>query len=99
MGGWAWVYTSASNIRQGTKKDTDTIVLRTKLSLNWIGPFKILAGGPAPASEGCDNRPLYDKLLFLDIPSGPLGWDSKGGVSDVSFPVTMMAHVKCRRSE
>ncbi|CAN0512005.1 unnamed protein product, partial [Laminaria digitata] len=41
----------------------------SRLSLNWIGPFKILAVGPAPASDTPDNRPLHDKLLFLDLPS------------------------------
>ena len=46
VGGWAWVYNSASTIRQGVKKGTDATVLKTKLSLNWKGPFKILAVGP-----------------------------------------------------
>jgi len=57
VGGWAWVYNSASTIRQGAKKDTDATVLKTKLSLNWNGPFKILAVGPAPASDTPDNHP------------------------------------------
>ena len=80
VGGWAWVYNSAAT-RQGAKKDTDSAVLKTKLSLNWIGPFKILAVGPAPASDTPDNRPLHDKLLFLDLPSDQPGRDSKRRVS------------------
>ena len=61
VGGWAWVYNSAATIRQGAEKDTDTIVIKTKLSLNWIRPFKILTVGPAPASDVPDSRPLCDK--------------------------------------
>ena len=57
VGGWAWVYNAASTIRQGAKKDTDATVLKTNLSLNWNGPFKILTVGPAPASDTPDNRP------------------------------------------
>ena len=62
-GGWTWIYNSAATIRQGAKKGTDATVLKTKLSFNWIGPFKILAVGPAPASAIPDGRPLHDKLL------------------------------------
>ena len=69
VGGWAWVYNSTATIRQGAKKDTDTTVLETKLSLNWIGPFNILVVVSAPASDTPDNGPLHDKLLFLDLPS------------------------------
>ena len=32
VGGWAWVYNTAATARQGAKKDTDTAVLKTKLS-------------------------------------------------------------------
>ena len=81
VGGWSWVYNSASTIRQGVKKGTDATVLKTKLSLNWNGPFKILAVGPTAASETPDNRPLQDKLLFLDIPSDLPGRDSTPRVS------------------
>ncbi len=81
VGGWAWVYNSASTIRQGVRKDTDATVLKTKLSLNWNGPFKILAVGPAAACDTPDNRPLHDKLLFLDLPSDLPGRDSKPRVS------------------
>ena len=81
VGGWAWVYNSASTIRQGARKGTDATVLKTKLSLNWNGPFKILAVGPTAASDTPDNRPLQVKLLFLDVPSDFPGRDSKPRVS------------------
>ena len=80
-GGWAWVYNSASTIRQGAKKGTDAVVLKTKLSLNWAGPHKIIAVGPAPASDIPDGRPLHDKLLYLDLPSDMPGRDSNRRVS------------------
>lgn len=44
-------------------------MLKTKLSLNWNGLFKIVALGPAPASDTPNNRPLQRKLLFLDLPT------------------------------
>ena len=34
---WVRVYNAASTMRQGTKTDTDTMVLKDKLSLNWTG--------------------------------------------------------------
>ena len=37
--------------------------------------------GPAPASDTPDNRPLHDKLLFLDLPSDLLGRNCKRRVS------------------
>ena len=44
-GGWAWVYNSASTIRQVMKANTDAKVLKAKLALNWTGPYKILKVG------------------------------------------------------
>ena len=37
--GWVWIYNSAATIRQGASEGTDAIVLKAKLSFNWIGPF------------------------------------------------------------
>ena len=34
VGGWAWVYNSASTIRQGVKANTHAKVLKAKLALN-----------------------------------------------------------------
>ena len=81
VGGWAWVYNFASTIRQGAKKDTDATVLKTKLSLNRNGTSKILAVEPVPASDTPDNRPLHDKLLFIDLTSDLPGRDANPRVS------------------
>ena len=47
VGGWAWVPNSAATIRQSVKANTDAKVLKAKLALNWMGPYKILASAPA----------------------------------------------------
>ena len=80
-GGWVWIYNSAATIRQGLRKGADTKVLKEKLSLNWTGPFKILAVGPAPAADTPDGRPLGDKLLYLDLPSNLSGPAAKPRVT------------------
>ena len=49
-------------------KAPDAIFLKIKLYFNGIGPFKILAESPAPASAVPDGRPLHDKLLYFDLP-------------------------------
>ena len=82
-GGWAWVYNTASSIQQGAKKGTDATVLKTKLSLNWIGRFKVLTVGPTPVSDTPDGRPLHDELLYLDLPSDLPGRDPNCCVSVV----------------
>ena len=38
VGGWVWVYNTATTIRQGARTDTDAKVLKAKLSFNWTGP-------------------------------------------------------------
>ena len=81
IGGWAWIFNSAATIRQGAQNGTDATVLKTKLSFNWIGRFKILAVGSAPASAIPDGQPLHDKLLYFDLPSDMPGRDSKHRVS------------------
>lgn len=68
-GGWAWIYSFASTIRQGASKVPNAMVLKTNLSLNWNGPFDILAVGPAPASHTPDNRSLQCKFLSIDLPT------------------------------
>ena len=42
------MYNTAATIRQGAKTDTDAKVPKAKLSLNWTGPYKVLAVGPCP---------------------------------------------------
>ena len=80
-GGWVWVYNTAATIRQGMRKDTDNKVLKEELSLNWIGPFKIITIGPSPATDTPDGRPLGDKLLYLDLPSNLSGPAAKPRVT------------------
>ena len=65
IGVWVWTYNTAATIRQGVKAGTDFKVLKAKLSLNWTGPFKVLAVGPSPAEATPDGRPLASKLLYL----------------------------------
>ena len=69
VGGWAWVYNSASTIRQGIKANTDAKVVKAKLALNWTGPYKVLAVGPCSSAETPDGSSLGDNLLYLDLPS------------------------------
>ena len=69
VGGWAWVYNSASTIHQGVKANTDAKVLKAKLALNWTVPYKVLAVGPCSSAETPDGSPLGDNLLYLDLPS------------------------------
>ena len=83
MGGWVWTYNTLATTRQGTKAGTDSKVLKAKLSLNWTGPFKILAVGPSPAEATPDGRPLASKLLFLDLPNDMPGADAPCRVSVV----------------
>ena len=80
-GGWVWVYNTAATIRQGLHKGVDNKVLKEKLSLNWTGPFKIVAVGPSPATTQPDGRPLGDKLLYLDLPSNLSGPAAKPRVT------------------
>ena len=69
LGGWAWVYNSASTIRLGVKANAHAKVLKAKLALNWTGPYKVPAVGPCPAAETPDGSPLGSNLLYLDLPS------------------------------
>ena len=66
VGGWAWVYNSASTIRQGVKANTDAKILKAKLALNWTGPYKVLAVGPCSAAETPGGSPLGSNLLYLN---------------------------------
>ena len=78
-----WVYNTAATIREGAKAGTGAKVLKTKLSLNWTGPFKILADGSHPAEAIPDGRPLAAKLLYLDLPNDMPGADAPCRVSVV----------------
>ena len=74
-------YNTAATIRQGLHKSVDNKFLKEKLSLNWTGPFKILAAGPSLAADTPDGRPLGDKLLYLDLPSNRSGPAAKPRVT------------------
>ena len=81
VGGWAWVCSSASTIRQGVKANTDAKVLKAKLALNWTGPYEILTDGPCSAAEPPDGSPLGSNLLDLDLPSDLLDSDARRRVA------------------
>ena len=55
VGDWVWIYNSLSTVRQGVNRAANETALKTKLSLNWTGPFKILTVGPSTTSP--DGRP------------------------------------------
>ena len=80
-GGWVWVYNTAATIRQGLRKGADNKVLKEKISLNWTGPFKIIAVGPSSAAGTPDERPLGDNLLYLELPSNISGPATKPRVT------------------
>ena len=52
---------------------------KAKISLNWTGPFKILAVGPCDSAP--DRRPVGKKLLYLNLPSDMPGADAKRRVA------------------
>ena len=81
MGGWAWVYNSASTIRQGVKTNTDAKVVKAKLALNWTGPYKVLAVRPCSSADTPGGSPLGDNLLDLDLPSDLPGSDARRRVA------------------
>ena len=81
VGGWAWVYNSASTIRQGAKANMDAKVLKGKLVLNWTGPYMILAVGPCSAAETTNGSPLGSNLLYVDLPSDLPGSDARRRVA------------------
>ena len=67
VGGWVWIYNTAATIRHGTKFGTGAKVLKAKLSLDWTGPFKVLAVGPSPSDFTPDGCPLAGKLFYLGL--------------------------------
>ena len=81
VGGWAWVYNSASTIRQGVKANTDAKVFKAKLALNWTRPYKVLVVGPCSSADTPDGSLLSDNLLYLDLPSDLHGSDSRRRVA------------------
>ena len=76
-----WVYNTAATICQGPKTDTDVKVLKAKLSLNWTGPYKVLAVAPSTPADTPDGSPLGVKLLYSDLPSDMPGVGARRRVS------------------
>ena len=79
--GWVWIYNTAATIRQGLRNGADNKILNKKFSLNWTGPFKIIAVGPSSAADTPDGRALGDKVLYLDLPSNLSGPAAKPRVT------------------
>ena len=77
VGDWVWVYNTAATIRQGAKTDTDAKVLKTKLSLNWTGPYKVLGVGPCTPADTPYGSSLSANILHLDPPSHMPGADAR----------------------
>lgn len=80
-GGWDWTYHTAATIRQDAAKDTNGGVLKYKLTLNWTAAYKILAVDPCPTDALPDDRPLVDKLLYLNLPPDVPGPNAKRRLS------------------
>ena len=68
VGGWAWVYNSASTIRQDVKANIDAKVLKAKLALNWPGRTRSWPSVPAPPPRSRTARrsgatsPIWNSL-------------------------------------
>ena len=77
VGGWVWVYNTTATTRQGANTDTDTKILKDKLSPVWMGPYKVLAVGPCTHADTPDGSALGAKLLYLDLPSDIPGVDAR----------------------
>ena len=75
------MYNTAATIHQGAKPDTDAKVLKVKLSLNWTGPYEVLAVGPCSSAGTVDGSPLGVKPMYLNIPSDMPGADARRRVS------------------
>ena len=81
FGVWAWVYNTAATIRQVVKTDTDAKGLKAKLSLNWTGPYEVLAVTPCSSADTPDCSHFGAKLLCLNLPSDMPGADACRRVS------------------
>ena len=68
---------TTATIHESAKTDTDTKVLKAKLTLNWTGPYKVLAVGPCTPANAPDGSPLRTKLLYLDLPSDMPGANTR----------------------
>ena len=88
------MYNTAVTIRQGAKTDTDDKVLKTKLSLNWTGPYNVVAIGPCTPADTPDGSPVSAKRLhWIYPPTCPVrmlaGASQYNASSPVPTPTTM----------
>ena len=81
VGCWVWACNSASTTPQGVKANTDTTVFKAKFALNRTGPYEVLAVGPCSSAETPERSPLWDTLLYLDLPSDRPGSDARRRVA------------------
>ena len=98
VGGWVWAYNTATTICQGAQTDTGGKVLKAKLSLNWPGPYEVLAVGPCTPADTPDGSRLGAKLLYLDLPSDMPGADARRRVryNAASSVPTLTTMATCR---
>ena len=78
VGNWVWIYNSQAIVTQGVGEENSRLM--TKLSWNWIGPYKVLVliVGPGLGPHG---HPIADNTLYLDLPTDMPGKDQKKRVS------------------
>ena len=86
------MYNSKLAARQtvGSNDDECERVLKSKLSLNWTGPFKVLRVGPCASAP--DGQPVGDKLLYLELPPGLRGPSAKRRVSVMRCKLCVNPH-------
>ena len=72
---------TAATMCPGAKTETDPKVLKTKLLINWTGPYKVLAVGLCSAADNPDGSRLGAKLLYLDLSSDVSGAVARRRVS------------------
>lgn len=65
-------------------------MLKSKLSLNWTRPFKILRVGPSTSTP--DGKHIGDTLLFSNLPSGLREMNAKHRVSVVRHKPCVNPH-------
>ena len=91
VGNWVWIYKSQATVTQSVGEENSR--LRTKLSLNWTGPYKILVVGPGLGPHG---RPVAGKTLYLDLPTDMPGRNQK---KRVPVDRCKMCHNPCDYSD
>ena len=64
VSGWVWVCNTPFTVHQGSKTYTGAKALKAKLSLNWTGPYKVLAVGPCSPA---DTRTARQSALRFHI--------------------------------